>query len=68
MAFKLKDRVKETTSTTGDGAAISLAGAESGFLAFSSAFSNNVFEIISSVALAIIYSLTFVLRLPLSLL
>ena len=41
MAFKLKDRVKETTSTTGDGAAISLAGAESGFLAFSSAFSNN---------------------------
>ena len=34
MAFVVKDRVKETTTTTGTGT-ITLAGAESGFQAFS---------------------------------
>jgi hypothetical protein len=34
MAFVLKDRVKETTTTTGTGT-VTLAGAESGFQAFS---------------------------------
>jgi len=38
MAFLLKDRVKETTTTTGTGS-ISMGGAVTGFRAFSSAFS-----------------------------
>lgn len=39
MAFKLFDRVKETSATTGTGA-LSLAGAVSQFIAFSSVYSN----------------------------
>ena len=42
MAFKLEDRVKETTTTTGTSQVITLAGAESGFLTFAGAgFSDN---------------------------
>ena len=39
MAFKVGDRVKETTTTTGTGA-ISLGGAASNFRAFSNVLSN----------------------------
>ena len=39
MALVIKDRVKETTTTTGTGA-VSLAGAESNFVTFSSVLSN----------------------------
>ena len=39
MALVIKDRVKETTTTTGTGA-VSLAGAESNFVAFSSVLSD----------------------------
>jgi len=39
MALVIKDRVKETTATTGTGA-LSLAGAESNFVTFSSVLSN----------------------------
>lgn len=39
MALVIKDRVKETTTTTGTGA-LSLAGAESNFVTFSSVLSN----------------------------
>lgn len=40
MAHIVKDRVKETTTTTGTGS-LSLAGAASGFVAFSSVCANN---------------------------
>ena len=39
MALVVKDRVKETTTTTGTGA-LSLAGAETNFIAFSAALSD----------------------------
>ena len=39
MAFNIADRVKETTTTTGTGS-ISLAGAVTGYVSFSSAIGN----------------------------